>query len=77
MLSVYFQVSSGREQKIQSTRNHLAQLSQEILAEQLLQQELLEREKSFTDPAYLELVLMDKMGVVPGGQQKVTFKPVP
>lgn len=53
-------------------------MEQVLLAEEearLLQEDLLREIASQNDPSWIELVLMDKLGLVPEGQTKVHFIP--
>ncbi len=55
-----------------------AKWEQVLLAEEearLLQEDLLREIASQNDPSWIELVLMDKLGLVPEGQTKVHFIP--
>lgn len=59
------------QEEITSRLEHLEKEKQVALEEQ---EELLFQLKSEGDPAYVELVLMRRLGLVPEGQTKVYFQ---
>ncbi len=65
---------AAREQEKEKLAEQLSLLQQEKEAALLLQKALLQQLNSESDPAWVELVLMQKLGLVPEGKTKVFFK---
>lgn len=66
--------SHDKEQKILDLTSQLAMLSAAKTEALLAQQRLSLEIESQTDPRWIEMVLMKKLGLVPQGQSKVRFK---
>lgn len=73
ILALFFQLAAYKERQIKKVRAQLITLDNAIAEKKEEQALLEEKEKSWSDPAWVELVLMEKLGVVPEGQQKVCF----
>lgn len=68
------------EASLRSRSAHFTSLSEQFASLQLekkqaliLQKELMEQNNSQSDPAWIELILMKELGLVPEGQKKVFF----
>lgn len=71
-LEYALQARENEYKELQSERISLQlQRDQAVLLHASLQQEI----NSQTDPAWIELVLMKKLGLVPEGQKKIIFVP--
>jgi hypothetical protein len=64
-----------RDQEFFKLNEHLKFLQQERETAIALQEDLLLQVNSQSDPAWVELLLMKGLGVVPEGQKKVFFSP--
>lgn len=70
---LYEQGLKGRHEDMVSLSAHLHQLQQQKEAELAIQADLQTKLASRNDPAWIELVLMKNLGLVPEGYQKVSF----
>lgn len=70
----YFRGMEGKEAAYRELRYRLAALEKEKVLASEEQEELKLQIKSQSDPAWIEMVLMKGLGVVPEGQVKVYFK---
>jgi len=66
--------SHDKERKIAELTHQLASLNVSKKEALLTQRELSAEIESFTDPAWVEMILMKKLGFVPQGHTKVCFK---
>lgn len=69
----YEQAGHRRKMEEDQLKYKMHQIEQAIEQEKLLQEELQRELHSLNDPSSLELILMDKLGLVPEGQIKVIF----
>lgn len=71
---LFEQAVKRRNKDYAKLSEHWTKLQVEMSTALQTQQELLKQINSESDPAWVELVLMQKLGVVPEGQTKVFFK---
>lgn len=64
----------GRDEEFQKLREQQKQLEQAKEQALATQQDLKRQINSQSDPAYVELLLMKRLGLTPEDQQKVFFK---
>ena len=69
----YVQAARGRAGKISELSFRLQELKKEQIIAMQEQEELLQRLHSESDPAWIELLLMKELGVVPEGWTKIRF----
>ncbi len=70
---VYFQGMHEKSLLLKELQGRLKGLEQEKLLAQQTQEELLMEIQSQTDPAWIELQLMEELGMTPQGAVKVYF----
>lgn len=70
----YSQASAGKKRAIAELSSRIEEISAEKIASKQLKEELLLAVSSQEDPAWIEMVLMRDLGVVPEGWLKVHFK---
>ncbi len=73
-LLIFFSAMKKKGHTISDLEHKLAQLEEEKSAALEKKEDLLLQISSFADPAWVEMVLMKRLGVVPEGQVKVYFK---
>jgi hypothetical protein len=73
-LFAYCQSSAEKKQAIAELAARIEELSSEKIVSEQLKEELLLAVASQEDPAWIEMVLMRDLGVVPEGWLKVHFK---
>ena len=71
---VYLQGAKEKKQTMVSLDQRIEKLENEKIEALGEQKELELHIESQSDPAYVEMMLMKELGVVPEGQQKVTFE---
>ena len=74
---LYEQGIKERDREFLKLSEHLKSLQQEREVAMTLKEDLLLQINSQSDPAWVELLLMKGLGVVPEGQTKVFFSPPP
>ena len=72
--AVYFQAALGRNAIHSELFSRYQEMEKEKLLASRQQDELMLRLQSESDPAWIEMVLMKELGVVPEGWIKVQFK---
>ena len=72
---LYEQGIKERDREFSKLNEHLKSLKQERANAIALKEDLLLQINSQSDPAWVELLLMKGLGVVPEGQKKVFFSP--
>lgn len=70
----YTHFVSKRKHEIQTLQARFASLQKQIHTSSQIKEELYQQICSQTDPAWIELVLMKQLGVVPEGYLKIHFK---
>ena len=74
MLSFNTILAGRHEKKLEAIRMSLAELEQKKGALLAQKERMYEEIASRNDPAWIEVVLMKKLGFVPKGQKKVLFE---
>ncbi|MEI6242785.1 MAG: hypothetical protein WCP39_05205 [Chlamydiota bacterium] len=69
----YFHVMKKKQEEIASLDKRLQEIEREKELVTLAKEDLLMRIQSHGDPAWVEMVLMKELGVVPEGKMKVHF----
>lgn len=64
-----------REKEYRELQNERISLENQLKDAMSLHTKLLQEMNSQTDPAWIELVLIKKLGLVPEGQKKIVFVP--
>ncbi len=72
-MSVYLHAIQQKKQVIGELKEHLDLLTREKESAQRTQEDLILQMNSQSDPAWVELVLKRRLGLVPEGQLKVYF----
>ena len=72
--AIYFQAANNRSNSLSELYMRLHEMQQEKILAAQEQDELALQYQSESDPAWIELVLMKELGVVPDGWTKVYFK---
>jgi hypothetical protein len=72
--AVYEQATYPLDRKIKKLEEKKEHLQEEIVVKQLEQDSLKLQIASWSDPGWLELVLMKNLGVVPEGYTKIYFE---
>ncbi len=73
-VATHFHFSKEKKISIHELAFRLEKMGQEKLQAQQIQEDLLLQIASQSDPAWIEMVLMRELGVVPEGFLKVHFK---
>lgn len=72
--AIYFQAANNRSNSLSELYMRLHEMQQEKILAAQERDELALQYQSESDPAWIELVLMKELGVVPDGWTKVYFK---